>query len=303
MKKTTKLLKPILSIVLIAALLVTSFPIHSAAAGKVKLNKTNLTLPVGKSQTLKLKNNKKKVTWSSNKKKVATVTKKGKVTAKKKGTATITAKVGKKKYKCKVTVTAAPKQNNENTNNTTTDTTPTTPTTPDTPTTPTTPTPPSETEVINNYAKLKSYIQTYGTTNSSGNKFIKYFDNRKSTFGIVYDSKNASFSFMHIYDTSATSSDIMRMDIKESDLKTGNMTYLLSLSSDFQAILTASGNINTLNATSDFNWSISSSVDASDLSSSLQDLANSFYTMSYFGWNTLLNQTVGLSMTDLGFAS
>ena len=71
---------------------------------KVALNKTKLTLTVGKSYKLKLKNNKKKIKWSSSKKKVATVSKKGKVKAKKAGTARITAKVGKKKYVCKVTV-------------------------------------------------------------------------------------------------------------------------------------------------------------------------------------------------------
>ncbi|MDY2922637.1 MAG: Ig-like domain-containing protein, partial [Eubacterium sp.] len=71
---------------------------------KVALNKTKLTLTVGKSYKLKLKNNKKKIKWTSSKKKVATVSKTGKVKAKKAGTARITAKVGKKKYVCKVTV-------------------------------------------------------------------------------------------------------------------------------------------------------------------------------------------------------
>lgn len=78
------------------------------AAKKVKISKTKLTLKVGQSKTLTVKNlgkkNKKKLKWSSNKKKVATVSKKGKVKAKKAGTAKITAKVGKKKYTCKVTV-------------------------------------------------------------------------------------------------------------------------------------------------------------------------------------------------------
>ena len=73
-------------------------------AAKVKLNKTKLTLYRKKTATLKVKGTKKKVKWSSSNKKVATVSKKGKVTAKKKGTATITARVGKKKYRCNVTV-------------------------------------------------------------------------------------------------------------------------------------------------------------------------------------------------------
>ncbi len=79
------------------------------AASKVKLNKKKITLYVGKTTTLKVKGTKKKVKWSSSKKSVATVSSKGKVKAKKKGTTTITAKVGGKKYKCKVTVKKAVK--------------------------------------------------------------------------------------------------------------------------------------------------------------------------------------------------
>ena len=81
----------------------TEHDVKEVQAAKVKLSKTKLSLYVKKTATLKLKGAK-KVTWSSSNKKVATVTKKGKVTAVKKGTATITAKAGKKKYKCKVTV-------------------------------------------------------------------------------------------------------------------------------------------------------------------------------------------------------
>ena len=80
---------------------------ESQAAAKPKLSKTKLTLTVGKTAKLKVKNYKGTVKWSSNKKKTATVSKKGVVTAKKKGNAIITAKAGKKKLKCKVTVKAA----------------------------------------------------------------------------------------------------------------------------------------------------------------------------------------------------
>ena len=82
----------------------TEHDVTVAHAAKVKLSKTRLTLYLKKSATLKVKGTKKKVKWSSSNKKVASVSKKGKVTAKKKGTATITAKVGKMKYRCKVTV-------------------------------------------------------------------------------------------------------------------------------------------------------------------------------------------------------
>ena len=70
-------------------------------------------LLLGKTAKLKVKNYKGTVKWSSNKKKVAAVSKKGVVTAKKKGTAVITAKAGKKKLKCKVTVKMAANKNTQ----------------------------------------------------------------------------------------------------------------------------------------------------------------------------------------------
>lgn len=99
-------LKRIIAVLLAVTLALTAYvPQHAdAAKKKVRLNKKKVTLTVGKTVKLKVKNTKKKVKWSSNKKKIATVSKKGVVKAKKKGTAKITAKIGKKKYICKVTV-------------------------------------------------------------------------------------------------------------------------------------------------------------------------------------------------------
>lgn len=71
---------------------------------KIKLNKKNVTLTVGKKAQLKIEGTDKKVSWSSSNKRIASVSKKGTVLAKKAGKATITAKVGKKKHKCVVTV-------------------------------------------------------------------------------------------------------------------------------------------------------------------------------------------------------
>lgn len=101
-----------MSFVLAGALVVTSVFVpgqQTDAKAKVKLNKKKIVLTVGKKAKLKVKGTKKKVKWSSSKKKVATVTKKGVVKAKKKGTAKIVAKIGKKKYTCKVVVKAKKK--------------------------------------------------------------------------------------------------------------------------------------------------------------------------------------------------
>ena len=83
----------------------------AAAAKKVKFNVKTLSLTVGKKKTLKIKNAKKKAKWSIKsgkdkiklqKKKKASVV----VAAKKAGSAKVQAKVGKKKYVCKVVVKA-----------------------------------------------------------------------------------------------------------------------------------------------------------------------------------------------------
>lgn len=81
-----------------------------SAASKTTLNYKKKTLTKGQTLKLKVKGRKKKVKWSSSKKKVASVNEKGKVTAKRKGKAVITAKVGAKKYRCKITVVLLKKE-------------------------------------------------------------------------------------------------------------------------------------------------------------------------------------------------
>ena len=102
-------MKRILTIVLTLALIVTMMPMNLTnvnAKSTTRLSSKKIVLQVGKTKKLKVKNKPAgvKVVWKSSKKKVATVSKKGKVKAKKPGKTTITAKVGKKKYKCKVIV-------------------------------------------------------------------------------------------------------------------------------------------------------------------------------------------------------
>lgn len=77
----------------------------------VKMEKTKVTCTAKERFSLKVKGTSRKATWTSSNKSIATVTKKGgNVVTKKAGRVTITAKVGSKKVKCKVTVKkAAPK--------------------------------------------------------------------------------------------------------------------------------------------------------------------------------------------------
>jgi len=58
-------------------------PVAEAKKKAPKLNRKKLTLKVGQTAKLKVKNTKKKIKWSSSNKAVASVNKKGKVKAKK----------------------------------------------------------------------------------------------------------------------------------------------------------------------------------------------------------------------------
>ena len=69
-----------------------------------KISKTAISLNIGKKYNLKVTGTKQKVTWSSSNKAVATVSSNAIVTAKKGGSAKITAKIGNKKYICNLKV-------------------------------------------------------------------------------------------------------------------------------------------------------------------------------------------------------
>lgn len=70
----------------------------------VKINQSNITILYGNTTQLKLLNNTQTATWKTSNSKVATVSSTGKVSAVGKGSTTITATIGSKKYTCKVTV-------------------------------------------------------------------------------------------------------------------------------------------------------------------------------------------------------
>ena len=99
----------LLSLVLTLALVVGIVTPQADAAKKVKLSKKSVTVKVGKTQTIKVKNTKKKAKWTIKKgKKYISLKKKKKtsvvVKGKKQGKAVVVAKVGKKKLSCSVKV-------------------------------------------------------------------------------------------------------------------------------------------------------------------------------------------------------
>ena len=96
--------KSITTLIIVAMAFTLAMPVTAQAKAKPTLNKTKLTINVKKSYQLKVKGTSKKAKWTTSNKKVVAVNSKGKITAKKRGTAKITAKVSGKRYTCKVTV-------------------------------------------------------------------------------------------------------------------------------------------------------------------------------------------------------
>lgn len=103
-----KKIRHTLTLLLTCSLVLLIFP-NSAinASPKISLNKQKITLGIGQTRTLKLKNYKKakkNLKWYSTDKDTATVSQKGKVRGYNPGKAKIVVKVGKKKYFCTVIV-------------------------------------------------------------------------------------------------------------------------------------------------------------------------------------------------------
>lgn len=107
--------KNLVTAVLVASMLVGYLGVTSTPAeakSKIKLSTTKVSLNGGASKTIKIKGTKKKVKWSvvSGKKNIKLKNKKKtsvKVVGVKRGTAKVQAKLGKKKYICRVTVRKA----------------------------------------------------------------------------------------------------------------------------------------------------------------------------------------------------
>ena len=106
MRKESKWVYAVLfmAVLLLAAGNSSTLYAKSNTSKTVSISAKELSLTKGQSAALSVKNNRKKVKWASSDKKVASVNGKGKIKALKRGTAVVTAAVGKKKYKCSVTV-------------------------------------------------------------------------------------------------------------------------------------------------------------------------------------------------------
>lgn len=122
----------------------------------LKLNSSRITLNPGKSYTLKVNGTKLTPAWRSSNSKIAAVNKKGRITAKKAGTAKITATLGGKKFVCTVTVKKASASSNK---------------------------------TVQNYKKVKNYLNKNGRYSEDGSRYIEMAIDADTTAVLSYDPK------------------------------------------------------------------------------------------------------------------
>ena len=122
----------------------------------LKLNSSRITLNPGKSYTLKVNGTKLTPAWRSSNSKIVTVNKKGRITAKKAGTAKITATLGGKKFVCTVTVKKASASSNK---------------------------------TVQNYTKVKNYLNKNGGYSEDGSRYIEMAIDADTTAVLSYDPK------------------------------------------------------------------------------------------------------------------
>lgn len=310
-----------LAILFTASMIISALPanVQAASKSKVKLSKSKLTLYVGSAKTLKLKGTKKAPKWSSSKKSVASVTKKGKVKAKKQGSAVITAKLGKKKYKCKVTVKL--KAASEKTPIVKpTEKPPVTPTEkPITPTekpiTPTkkpavTPTekPPVTPPIsINGYQKLADYITTKGAYDPEEEYYFvtKEVENPSSILctEIVYNVSENNFEFFLLLSSDGGGTTIFSLTITPPEYAKGDVVNIFMSSTN--DVYSASGEVVLSELTLE-NPSITyTSTDAPvELRDSLYGLGENMLGLGLQYWGLMLEEDKEApSLRDLGFIS
>lgn len=279
MKKITKKIALLCIIVLLmeGVSIIETEPTIISAATKVRLNKKKATLTVGKTITLKVKGTKKKVKWSSSKKKVATVSSKGKVRAKKKGKVTITAKIGKKKYKCKITVKNKKVK-------------------------PVRPVITAQ-QIYNNKVLLKNHILLKGIANTQGNKGINMTipvanDTTIYTVGIIYESTTDRFQVICISEEdniSTTTSFYLDMTDKNISVEYAEVNN--SMKTGFKATASLSASTYSRDKGLVFNLSDTSSYSDKQSSCNLR-LGNAMVMLG-----VLLNQEIGVGIEEIGFTS
>lgn len=291
-----KNLKKFLLCILVACIVSSIMPSNSAAAKGIRLSKKSIKLNVGQSRTIKLKGTRKKPKWRSTKKSVVTVTSKGKIKAKKKGSAVIVAKLGKKSYKCKVIVKARPKMTKKPASKPTSK--------PSNPSVSTSPT------VSNYYRDLAKYIMKNGEYSSDSTGQYYYIDDIEilddgSIYTQIAYFLDGHFEFAvrnQATTSDGTASSLLILTITPPQYSSGAVDEIFVSSSD--DLIYAEGKVllSALSSTGENITYTSTNAETAGLAEALYQLGETQLSTGLQTWDLLLKTSgTGLTLKDLGF--
>ncbi len=241
-----------------------------------KINKKKATLKVGGTCQLKMKNTRQKPRWTSSNRKVATVSAKGKVSAKKAGTARVSATVNGDKFTCKVTVKAVKPKS-------------------------------SGTAAKAAREKLKKYIAAHGVTNSDGNKFIKvahWVRGHYNQFAIIYDRGKKEFTFV-VSNEGDGNEAALQMILPDRDTTYSAVKCAVVFSFGEGFVAEGTVNIKTYTKGANISFRITDpTYYPPETYNAAANLASTIFKLGMAGWELLLlEKKVGVTMNDLGFSA
>ena len=250
-----------------AAVPQTAYVAEVQAATKLKLNKSKVTLNVGKSYKLKVSGTKKTPKWKSGNTKVATVNKSGKVTAKKAGKAKIQAIVGGKKLVCTVTVKKASA---------------------------------ASSKLAANYTKVINYIKKNGKYSEDGTKYIDVAIDSGTRALLSYDPKSNNLDMgltLRVEKENIVSTiDVIANCTKSNNAKVYSSIFTSGIELYTKATMKASSYTAKTNLTF---YNASGSKAQSDI----QEAANATLQAAVAGTEYLLTSKLHMSLKDLGFTA
>lgn len=156
------------------------------------------------------------------------------------------------------------------------------------------------------YAKLKNYILQSPKVNSDGNHFISFTDSQygqTGTFGIVYEHQNDRFSFVNT--TEVPSSNVeTSATMWINALKSGTTEpEIICIYNNYYSAFVAKSTlqIGTYNESDLTFYKTQSTGVFTTNAVDIQDLCNSTLRLAFAGWEKLLEDQVGMHLSDLGF--
>lgn len=231
----------------------------------LKLNSSKVTLNPGKSYTLKINGTKAAPTWKSSNSKIVSVNKSGRLTAKKTGTAKITATLSGKKFTCTVTVKKASAASNK---------------------------------VTQNYTKVKNYINKNGRYSEDGSKYIEMSIDADTTAVLSYDPKGNSLD-MGLTLRVKKENVVSTVDVVVNCAKPGTAkVYSGIFSGGIEVYTTANMRTSTYTGKQNITFY---NVSGSKAQAEIQEAANATLQAAVAGTEYILRSKLNMSLKNLGF--